>query len=225
MMDNASTDPLSSRRLSREVSFMDFVGHEKMGIGDGDVDDVYYEWHYLEMFRRACEEGNRGAQRWLLHRFGAVVVVWMHAHPRWDLACHLHTEEYYVIQTFKRCWLSSLHQDNFKFNSMADVLNYLRVSLNGVILDELRGYSRHGRAPLLKPVVAEESKSIEGDSSHEVWRVIDGRLSNARERRLAYLLFHCALKPGEIVHHCPKEFSDVREVSRMRRDIMELISQ
>src|SRR2546426_4007612 len=142
MMDNASTDPLSSQRISREVSFMDFEGCEIKGISDSYDGDVHYDRYYLEMFRRAFKEGNRGAQRWLQHHFSAVVVVWMHAHPRWDLACHLHTEEYYVIQTFKRCWQSSLHHQDFEFKSMADVLNYLRVSLNGAILDDLRGYSR-----------------------------------------------------------------------------------
>ena len=222
MMDNASTDPLSSQHISREMSFMDVEEYEKKGISEGDV---YYDRYYLEMFRRAFREGNRGAQRWLQHRLGAVVVVWMHAHPRWDLAFHLHTEEYYVIETFKRCWQSSPQHENFEFNSMADALNYLRVSLNGVILDELRVYSRLRSESLPISVVARESKSNEDDSSHEVWSMIDKRLSNARERRLAYLLFYCALRPVEIVHNCPKEFSDVREVSRMRRDIMELIGQ
>jgi hypothetical protein len=148
----------------------------------------------------------------------------MHGHPKRDLACRLHTEEYYVIQTFKRCWQTSLHHQDFEFKSMADVLYYLRVSLNGVILDELRSYSRLCRAPLLKSVVARESIFNDDDSSHEVWRVIEGKLSDARERRLAYLLFHCALKPGEIVRRCPQEFNDVREVSRMCRDIMKILS-
>jgi len=108
---------------------------------------------------------------------------------------------------------------------MDDALNYLRVSLNGVIVDELRGYSRPSRAPLLEPVVARESNSDRDDNSQEVWKVIEGKLPDARERRLAYLLFYCAFRPVEIVRRCPQEFSDVREVSRMRRDIMELIGQ
>ncbi len=222
MMDNASTDPLSSQHISREMSFKDVEGYEKKGISDGHV---HYDRYYLEMFCRAFREGNLGAQRWLQHRLGAVVVVWMHAHPRWDLAFHLHTEEYYVIRTFKRCWLSSLHHENFEFKSMAEALNYLRVCLNGVILDELRGYSRPGKAPLLEPVVARESNSYGDDSSQEVWKVIEGKLPDARERRLAYLLFYCAFRPVEIVRRCPQEFNDVRQVSRLRRDIMELLSQ
>jgi hypothetical protein len=48
-------------------------------------------------------------------------------------------------------------------------------------------------------------------------------LANPREVRLAYLLFHCGLKPREIVHFCPQEFDDVREVYGLRRTIMERV--
>jgi hypothetical protein len=46
-------------------------------------------------------------------------------------------------------------------------------------------------------------------------------LPNDRERRLAYLLFHCHLKPREIVHFCFEEFNEVQEVYRLRRNIFE----
>ena len=46
-------------------------------------------------------------------------------------------------------------------------------------------------------------------------------LPNKRERRLAYLLYHCGLKPREIVRFCPQEWSDVREIYRLRRNILE----
>ena len=224
MMDNSSIDPLPSERTSNEIIFLEFEGGDIKETSGGDYGEAHHDRYYLEMFRRALNERNQGAQRWLQYHFSAVVLDRVHGHPRRDLACHLHTEEYYVIQTFKRCWQTSLHHQDFEFKSMADVLYYLRVSLNGVILDELRSYARPGRAPLLKSVVAREVHSNEDDRSHEVWRIIEGKLSDARERRLAFLLFHCALRPGEIVRRCPQDFSDVHEVSRICRDIMELLS-
>jgi len=45
-------------------------------------------------------------------------------------------------------------------------------------------------------------------------------LPDAREQRVAYLLFHCGLKPREIVHYCSREFSKVSEIYRMRRNIL-----
>jgi len=103
-------------------------------------------------------------------------------------------------------------------------LYYLRVYLNAAILDALRNYSRQGNTPLPASLIARESFSNQDDSSHEIWSNIEGKLSDARERRLAYLLFHCAIKPVEIVSSCPQDFSDVQEISRVRHDIIELLS-
>ncbi len=46
-------------------------------------------------------------------------------------------------------------------------------------------------------------------------------LSDWREQRLVYLLYHCGLKPKEIVHFCPQDWSDVQEIYRLRRNILD----
>ena len=56
--------------------------------------------------------------------------------------------------------------------------------------------------------------------SSEVWDILHMILSEPREQRLAYLLFHCGLKPREIVWFCPQEWSDVQEIYRLRRTMM-----
>ncbi len=46
-------------------------------------------------------------------------------------------------------------------------------------------------------------------------------LPTRRELRLAYLLYHCGLKPREIVRFCPQEWSDVQEIYHLRRNILD----
>ncbi len=58
-------------------------------------------------------------------------------------------------------------------------------------------------------------------STTEVWEILQRMLPDEREQRVAYLLYHCGLKPREIVRFCPQEFSDVREIYRLRRCIIE----
>jgi hypothetical protein len=58
-------------------------------------------------------------------------------------------------------------------------------------------------------------------SISEDWEMLKMLLSNPREVRLAYLLFHCGLGPKQIVHVCPQEFDDVHEVCCLRRIILE----
>ena len=45
-----------------------------------------------------------------------------------------------------------------------------------------------------------------------LWQRIEQLVTDVRERHVAYLLFHCALTPSEIVQHCSYEFPDIQEV-------------
>ena len=63
----------------------------------------------------------------------------------------------------------------------------------------------------------------DGTDNSEVWEILQMILSNPREQRLAYLLFHCGLKPREIIHYCPQEWSNVQEIYRLRRNILERV--
>ena len=222
MIDNSNTDRLASDRTFNEISCLDNRGRDINMVEDNW--DEYDDQYYLEVFRCALRDHDEQAQRWLENHFNVKVLDLMTCHPSKDKACRLHSEEYYVIETFKHFWQTSLQHHEIEFKSMTDVLYYLRVSLNGAILDTLRSYSRPDEVSLLSSNVERELNATENGSNHEVWRIIEGKLSDARERRLAYLLFHYALKPGEVVRNCPEDFSDVHEVSRMRRDIIELLS-
>ena len=99
--------------------------------------------------------------------------------------------------------------------TLSEVLIFLRVSLNGAILETLRDSKRPGAVS--SPWPDGEDRLDRG----ELWDRLQARLSNRREQRLAYLLYHCGLEPAEIVRCCPQEWSDVHEVARLRRIILE----
>ena len=179
---------------------------------------------WLEMFRHAVKESNLHVQRRLQKKFSAILLNWIHDHPKCVLACRLHTEEYYIIETFRCFWLTLRKQQKFDFASISDVLSYLHVSMNGVILETFRNYSTTREVLLTSSSMERESQPDEIDNSREIWGLIVGKLFSTRERRMAYLLFQCALKPRDIVESFPDEFSDVNEISLIRRDIMELLS-
>jgi hypothetical protein len=46
-------------------------------------------------------------------------------------------------------------------------------------------------------------------------------LPDKRERRLAYLLYYCGLKPRDIVIHFSLEFDDVKDVYRLNHNIVD----
>jgi hypothetical protein len=179
--------------------------------------------HGFELLRRATIQDNPEACAWVQHCFGGLVRGWLRHHPQREVACLLQSEENYVAQAFERFWQSTTSNPQVEFSTLAAALQYLRASLHGAILDMLRADARPRES--LRPAPAEPGEPHRKDatSSSEVWDILKTLLSNPREVRLAYLLFHCGLGPKEIVHVCPQEFDDLREVSCLRRTIMERV--
>ncbi len=68
---------------------------------------------------------------------------------------------------------------------------------------------------------AREPWAEDGSEGQELWEVIRNHVPNQREQRLTYLLFHCGLKPREIVRFCPEQFCCMENIYRLRRNIVE----
>jgi DNA-directed RNA polymerase specialized sigma24 family protein len=179
----------------------------------------------LEIFHRAIIQHNEQAWELLYRRFHGLVLGWLRRHPRRDMAMRHDSEENYVARAFDRFWQATAHNQALEFDSLAAALSYLQACLNGTILDTLRAHARPNLTSLPEPGYPEEPATEDTDDSEEVWEVIVSLLSNEREKRLAYLLFHCGLKAREVVQRCADEFSDVREVYRLRRNIMERLTR
>jgi hypothetical protein len=162
----------------------------------------------------------------LQHRFSPMVKAWIRNHPHRDIACRFESEENYVAHTFMRVWQASM-SNNLVFDTLAAALSYLKLSLQGAVIDTLRAYSRYKEAQLpdagSNTWYTEEPAFEDEYESRELWDSIKSLLSNEREQRLAYLLYHCGLKAREIVRYCPDEFNNVQEIYRLTRNIVERI--
>jgi DNA-directed RNA polymerase specialized sigma24 family protein len=175
----------------------------------------------LELFHRALMQRDSLAWEVLQRRFSKMVLHWMRVHPMRDIACRHDSEENYVAQAFARFWQATVNNQNIEFRSLASVLKYLRASLHGAILDTIRAYSRLQEMPLPEPGEPGELLAEEQEDDSELWPIIQSLISDERQKRVAYLLFHCHLKPREIVTFCPQEFGDVQEIYSLRRTIFE----
>jgi hypothetical protein len=71
----------------------------------------------------------------------------------------------------------------------------------------------------------DEPVAQEENDGHELWEVLQSFLPNEREKALAYLMFHCNLKPREVMQHRPGMFKDVNEIYHMHRNIMDRIKR
>jgi hypothetical protein len=176
-----------------------------------DVDESR-EVSRLELWRRAKTHSDLQAWAAFQQSLEETALTWFHAHPGSAAACRMHSEKHFVALAFERLRQATI-QGQVTCETLSEVLVFLRVSLNGAILETLRVSKRPGAVS--SPWPDGEDRLDRG----ELWDRLQARLSNRQEQRLAYLLYHCGLEPTEIVRFCPQEWSDVCEVARLRRSI------
>ena len=98
---------------------------------------VLYEQHYLAMFHHALVENDQHARESLQQSLNKVVLGWIRLHPQRKIACLYEDEEYYASRVFEGFWQITAHYQ-VEIRTLAAMLQYLRASLNGVIIDTLR---------------------------------------------------------------------------------------
>ncbi len=168
----------------------------------------------LELLRQASIHSDLHAWAVFQQSLEETVLTWLHEHPGSKAACRVQSERHFVALAFERLRQATI-QGQVTCETLSKVLVFLRASLNGAILETLRDSKRPGAVS--SPWPDGEDRLDRG----ELWDRLQARLSNRREQRLAYLLYHCGLEPAEIVRCCPQEWSDVHEVARLRRIILE----
>ena len=171
------------------------------------------EASYLELLRRVSIHSDLQAWAAFQQSLQETVLTWLHEHPVCEAACRLQSERHFVTLAFERLRKAAV-QGQVICETLSEVLMFLRASLNGAILETLRISER--------PEAVSSPWTDGGDcpDRSEVCDRLQARLSNQREQRLAFLLYHCGLEPGEIVRCCPQQWNDINEVAHLRRSIV-----
>ena len=177
------------------------------------------EGYCLELLPRIITEGDQEAKAELQQHWSKLLLGWLHSHPGREVACRWESEEYYIAMAFEGFWQAAV-EGQVAYQALAEVVTYLRASLNGIILQTLRTNARPGES--WKPTPGEPGKpEVDGQpDTSEIWARLQAMLADRREQRLAYLLFHCGLGPREIVRFYPQEWSNVQEIHDLRCAIL-----
>ena len=173
--------------------------------------DATEKRQFVVMCHRAVLRSDRYARNWLQRATQKPLLACLHNHPFYRELQHIGDEEQYILLTFERLW-QRVDQQKLWLHTRSQMMRYLQATLNGVILEALRSTIRQKDVPMHI-----ETSPIE----HTLWNIIQDVLSDERERRVAYLLYHCGLKPVEIVRAYPQEFNDVQEIYHVRHVVIE----
>lgn len=221
MFDDSKNVKEPSEPISSEIDCMD--GEERSYKKIEVVLQEFDEQFWLKKFHHALKHGDQDSQRRLQQKFSTLVIDLIHNHPLAALALGLQNQEYYVTETFRRFWNTTLRHQIYNLKSLPDVLLNLSMSVNDVILDSLRSFSALKAIPSTSNHFMAEMLARDNVQSLELWERIECEFANFRARKIAFLLFHCALKPDEILVRFPNEFSDVNEISQIRCHVMNLL--
>lgn len=175
------------------------------------LNDSAEERQFGVMVHRAVAQRDRYARQWLQHVTQKPLLESLRNHPFYQKLQSTGSDKEYVTRTFERFW-QRVDQQKLQWSTRSQMLRYLQATLNGVILETLRSTTQQ----VEEPIDAETPTY-----GHTVWSIIQDVLLDERERRVAYLLYHCGLKPAEIVRTCPQEFNDVQEIHRLRCVVIE----
>lgn len=181
----------------------------------------------FEIFRRAFEENNQDAWQILYDQFGAQIARWVKSYPGF-----VHTGEdveFFINRSLEKFWKSNSNPEKFKrFESLDGLLKYLKLCVFSVITDFLRasevftvvGWHEHfGKEPAqwINALEREVIRKVEGQ---RVLRLIGRRLKDEKEYWVFYGSFVLGLKPRELYREMPERFLNVKQIYRIKENVL-----
>jgi DNA-directed RNA polymerase specialized sigma24 family protein len=180
----------------------------------------------FELFRRAIVDRNQSAWELVYSQYRPLVAGWVKDHAAYPSSGE--EAQYFVNRAFERMW-AALTPDKFaQFPDLKSVLCYLKMCVHSVILDQVRAAdlaiiaSQDGVASLEGKAngMTVEDRALARVGQQEFWGEIDARLRSEKERLVVYGSFVLALKPREIYAQHRETFRDVKEVYRVKENVL-----
>ncbi len=179
----------------------------------------------FELFRRAIIDRSQRAWECIYGVYRPLVAGWVERHSA--LAASGEEAQYFVNRAFEKMWVALTPAKFQRFPDLKSLLRYLQMCVHSAILDQVRSAERsrlEARAEDVAgqsaPQLAVEDQALARLQGEELWNEISARLRDERERRVVYCSFVLALKPREICAQFPGAFDDVREVYRIKENVL-----
>ena len=199
--------------------------------------DLYFNHKYndssycFELFRRAIRNSDERALEILIVQYQPLVERWVERwidkHPDFSWF-HEETQDF-VAQAFERFWLSFTSDKLDKSQSIAAVLQYLQMCVNGAITDAWR---KTRRIQLELDTTDEEQEISEPEPTPEdllqkaeFWQLIREKAKSPKEYTVVYASFYLALSPREILAEYQHEFSSIKEIYQYKANFLERLER
>jgi DNA-directed RNA polymerase specialized sigma24 family protein len=198
--------------------------------------DLYFTHHdydssyCFELFRRAIRNNDERALELIIIQYQPLVARWvdrwMAKHPDFPL---VEEAQDFIAQAFERFWISFTPAKFDKSQSLAAVLRYLQMCVNGAITDTWR---KLRRIQLEQETRDEEQEFSEPESTpedilqkDEFWQLVKKKSKDPKEYTVVYASFSLALSPREILAEYPGLFRDIKEIYQYKANLLDRLER
>lgn len=185
----------------------------------------------FELFRRAIRGQDERALDMIFIQYQPLVLKWvdkwMHKHQ--DFQSFTDEAQDYVAQAFERFWISFTPAKFDRSQSLAAVLRYLQMCVNGAITDAWR---KSRRFELGQEATDDEQQFLDSEptpedilQAEEFWQLIRKKSKDPREYTVVYASFHLDLSPREILAEFRDEFRHIKEIYQHKANFLERLER
>lgn len=185
----------------------------------------------FELFRRAVVEKDEAAWNLIVDQYRPLVAGWVERHPAY--ATIDEDADPFVIHAFEKFWQAMAPQKFLTFPDLKALLSYLKMCVHSGVMDYLRTHKRSSAEMELDERIITtasiasnarranmEEAVVQRVQTGELWRQIGARLKDDQERLVVHCMFVEDLKPRQIMVEYGDIFSDVKEIYRIKENIL-----
>ncbi len=178
----------------------------------------------FELFRRAIVEHNQRAWAYLCDNYRPLVSGWVRRNRAFSSSGE--EMDYFVNGAYAKMW-SAMSSEKFdSFPDLKSLLRYLQLCVASVVTDHARSAEYYEMLEDLPPGVEEatgvhvEEVALERTERVAFWQAIGQRLNDDKERMVLHYSYVVGFKPGQIYDERQDLFEDVREIYRIKENIL-----
>lgn len=176
-----------------------------------------------ELFRRALARREGDALAHLIANYTPLVEGWVRRHPGFPKSGE--EPAFFVAAAFEKLWHAVSPARFASFPNIKPLLRYLKLCVGSSVIDHLRNLDDtaslddDARSAMSEPLAAEPPLSPAERA--EFWAEVMRRAQNEKEAVVAHACFSLQMKPGEAFREYPGVFEDVREIYRVKQNLLE----
>ena len=180
----------------------------------------------FELFRRAILLKNEMAWNRIYSQYERLVRHWVERHQVYPTSGE--EAQFFMNRAFEKMWVGLTPEKFEGFDDLKSILRYLQMCVHSVMVDYVRQKEFKNiidpidDMPLMQP---KSDANPEWETGIEMerqafWRWLKEHLKDEREECIIYAMFVLAMKPREVVENFQDIFSDVKEVYRVKENLI-----